>query len=852
MTGNLTHGLGVGSVTGSTLDATYAIVDGAVALTGELTSSDSVFTGAVSAAAITAERGEFTGDVTATTGDVVLTGSKFSSEEADVKSTLGNIEMTKVTGTAGALEATNVTISNADATDKLSTGEIKAVGAVDLTGNSTYGVTAAGVSGSTLETTYATVTSTVKLSGALTSTDSAFKGNVSATVITDERGTFGNGVDAATITATKGDVTLNGSVFKGSGVTSKEGSILMTKVTGTAGALEAYSVTINNDQTSTTLTTGAIKSVGAVKVTGNSKYYVTVGGVTGTKLDADYAVISGNIEVATGDVTLTDSKFDGNKAKVTATLGNITMTKVTGTAGNLSAYVAVTIDNTKVLGTADTLSTGNIEANDAITLKGNYGHVVTVASVTGKATLVADYVSVSGQTIVYGDLTSSNSTFGGTVSAAAIDDTRSEFSGAVYGVGDVKLTGSRFNSNTVNVNSWTGDIDMTGVSGTAGNLTTYGDAKTITIDNSKSFATLTTGAVRSAGSVPGAVTVKGNAYLGAGNLTVGAVSGTTLDVDYATVTGAITASGDVTLTDSVFNTDDGVTSTAGSIVMTRITGEVGNLTASATGKAITINNAEATAGLTTEDIIADNLTVTAKDGYFSADDVSASGSIAINGGTYTGAFTFSGSTASTITAGEFAGTFRHTGTAALSITGGLFTGMGSVQSLESGTTTIDGTYASTDVWNVVFDNLSITGDAAVIKSGYFKAKDADQMNNIGAKINQNTSSDTKFVEIVYTGTTFGTVDKILTLPSETYVKKAVINFTGNPSVNANLTFNSYPGTVELRGRIVLLNNSYNVVSVGRALNDASGDSIVRKDSKTGNPAYCEQVGIVYTYYYAQP
>ena len=849
VTGSSSHRVTVAGVTGKTLDAVYTTVTGAVELSGDLTATDSIFLGAVSAAAITAERGEFKGVVTATTGDVVLTGSKFSSSEALVKSTLGNIEMTKVTGTAGALEATNITISNADATAKLVTGEIKAVGAVDLTGNSTYGVTAAGVSGSTLETTYATVTGTVGLSGALTSTDSAFNGNVSATVITDERGTFGNGEDAATITATKGDVTLTGSVFKGSGVTSSEGSILMTKVTGTVGVLEAYSVTINNDQTSTTLTTGAIKSVGAVKVTGNSKYYVTVGGVTGTELKADYAVISGDIEVTTGDVVLTGSKFS-EKADVKSTLGNITMTKVTGTAGDLSAYVAVTIDNTNVLGTTETLSTGSIEANDAITLKGNDGHVVTVEKVNGQAALVADYVSVSEETIVYGNLTSSNSTFVGQVSAATIVDTRSVFSGTVYSVGDIGLTGSRF-TNAANVLSWTGDIGMTGVSGTAGSLTTYGDTKTITIDNSKSFAALTTGAVRSANAVSGAVKVTGNAYLGAGNLTVGAVSGSTLDIVYATVTGAITASGDVTLTDSVFNTDDGVTSTAGSIVMTRITGEVGNLTASATGKAITINNAEATAGLTTEDIIADNLTVTAKDGYFSADDVSASGSIAINGGTYTGAFAFSGTAASTIEAGTFTGTFSHTGTAALSITGGLFTGTSSAQSLKSGTTTIDGTYSSTNGWNVVFDNLSITGGTTTIKSGSFKAKDADQLNNIGAKINQDTSSDTKFVDIVYTGDTFGTEAKTLTLPSSTYVKNAVINFTKNPSVYANLTFDSYPNTVELIGRIVLLNNSYNVVSVGRALEDASGEAIVRQDSAAGSAANCEQIGSTYTYSYVQ-
>ena len=923
VTGSSSHPVTVAGVTGNTLDAVYTIISGEtklsgdltamnsgfedkVGVSGDLTASDSDFTGAVSASTITAERGSFAGVVTATTGDVKLSGTKFSSSSANVKSAFGNIEMTKVTGTAGSLTATNVTISNADATGKLSTGAIKAVGAVDLTGNSTYGVTAAGVSGSTLETTYATVTGAVGLSGALTSTDSVFYGNVSATVITDERGTFG-GNENATITATTGDVTLTGSVFKGSGVTSSAGGILMTKVTGTAGALEAYSVTINNDQTSAALVTGAINSVGAVKVTGNSKYYVTVGGVKGTELEADYAVISGDIEVATGDVTLRDSKFDDNNAKVTSTLGNITMTKVTGTAGDLSAYVAVTIDNTKVLGTADTLSTGKIEANGAITLTGNDGHIVTVRNVNGQATMVADYVSVSEKTILYGDLTSSNSTFVGRVSAATIKDTRSEFSGAVYGVGDVKLTGSKFNSNVADVLSWTGDIVMTGVFGTAGSLTTYGDAKTITIDNSKSFAPLTTGAVRSASAVPGDVTVTGNAYFGAGNVKVGAISGKTVVVDYATVTGAITASGDVTLTDSVFDTEDGVTSTADSILMTNVTGRVGNLTASATGMDITINNAEAKASLTTgaitaddtvtvtgnayrqvtvdgsitgttlvanyarltgsidtktsvtasnctvgdgttdddvtsttvsitgsrikldslvadsvtitspvlydensssvSSIVAKDLSVTAENDKFSVGTVAASRMISIAGGTFTGAFTFSGSANSTISAGKFEGAFSHTGSAAL---------------------TIDGTYSSTDGWDVVFDNLSITGGTAIIKSGKFMAKDADQLNNIGASISQTTSSDTKFVELVYTSNSIGS--SYLNLNGSN-VMKAVVNF-GSPLLAAGKLEISYPNSVELRGKIQLNGSSGEVWSYGRKLNDKNGYSIVYEYDST--------------------
>jgi len=851
VTGSSSHPVTVGGVTGNTLDAAYATIKGAVTLSGDLTAvnsafeegivgvsgdltaTDSDFSGVVSASTITAERGSFAGGVTATTGDVKLSGTKFSSSSADVKSAFGNIEMTKVTGTAGSLEATNVTISNADATETLETGEIKAVGAVDLTGNSTYGVTAAGVSGTTLETTYATVTGGVGLSGALTSTDSVFKGNVSATVITDERGTFGdeNATEQITVTATTGNVILNGSVFNGAGVTSTEGSILMTKVIRTAGDLEAYSVTINNDQTSDALETGVINSVGAVKVTGNSKYPVTVGGVTGTKLDADYAVISGDIEVATGGVTLTDSKFE-NEADVTATLGNITMTKVTGTAGDLSAYDAVTIDNSKVLGTTNTLSTGEIEANGAITLKGNDGHIVTVEKVNGQATMVADYVSVSEETILYGDLTSSNSTFYGWVSAATIEDTRSEFSGAVYVVGDVKLTGSTFNSNVADVLSWTGDIVMTGVSGTAGSLTTYGDEKTITIDNSKSFAPLTTGAVRSASAVPGAVTVTGNAYR---QVTVdGSITGTTLVANYANLMGSINTKTSVTASNCTVGdgtTDDDVTSTTVSITGSRM--KLDRLAADSV--TITSPVLYATTPSSVSSIVAKNLSVTAENDKFSVGTVAASRMISIAGGTFTGEFTFSGSADSTISAGKFEGAFSHTGSATLAISGGFFTGTGSVQSLESGTTTIDGTYSST--WDVVFDNLSITGGTAIIKSGYFEAANATQLNNLSAYISQTSVSSSKFVDIAYTGSTIGYGSDAKTLNMPNSVKKVVVSFPESGSViKDHLDFNypnnsTYPDTVELKGCIVLEDNSYSIYSYNdRPLNNKSGYSIVYEPS----------------------
>ena len=996
VTGNSSKKVTVaGVLNASTLDVTYATVTDYVTISGDLTSIDTTFSGTVSAATITDTRGTFNGantdSITATTGDVTLTGSTFGSNKVGVNAAFGSIRMTKVSGTAGALNACNVEIDNTlvQVTKTLTTGVISATEAVTVTGrNSASSVTVEAVEGSSvkaaaLDISYATVNGAVTLSGKLTSSNSAFSGAVTAASVEDERSAFG-----ALITATTGDVTLTGSKLNSTaaGVTSVKGNIVMTNVTkgsnDSAGNLTAYSVTINNAEATEALVTGSITADGAVSVTGNSYKTVTVGAVTGSTLDVAYATVtdavtitgdltsansafSGTVTAAsvedersafgalitakTGDVTLTGSKLNSTAAGVTSTEGSILMTKVTGTAGALEAY-SVTINNDQ---TSAALKTGVIKSVGAVKVTGNSKYPVTVGGVTGTK-LDADYVSVSGETILYGDLTSSNSTFVGRVSAATIEDTRSEFSGDVYGVGDVKLTGSRFNFDVADVLSWTGDIVMTGVFGSAGSLTTYGDAKTITIDNSKSFAPLTTGAVRSASAVPGAVTVRGNAYYGAGKVTVGAISGTTVDVAYATVSGAITASGDVTLTDSVFDTEDGVTSTADSILMTNVTGQVGNLTASATGMDITINNAEAKASLTTgaitaddtvtvtgnayrqvtvdgsitgttlvanyanlmgsintktsvtasnctvgdgttdddvtsttvsitgsrmkldrlaadsvtitspvlyatttpssvSSIVAKDLSVTAENDKFSVGTVAASRMISIAGGTFTGAFTFSGSTASTITAGEFTGTFRHTGTAALSITGGLFTGTGSVQRLESGTTTIDGTYSSTYGWDVVFDNLFITGGTAIIKSGYFEATYAGQLNNIGEHVSQD-SNDTasKFVNIAYKGQWIGDSDtNSLRLASEDKLKKVVIDFVGDgnesrPTVARNLKF-YYPNSsaVVLNGAIVLIGNTYHVESY----NNRSIYGIVSKDYRTGSRAAEIGSGDANYYYY---
>jgi hypothetical protein len=251
------------------------------------------------------------------------------------------------------------------------------------------------------------------------------------------------------------------------------------------------------------------------------------------------------------------------------------------------------------------------------------------------------------------------------------------------------------------------------------------------------------------------------------------------------------------------------------------------------------------------------LTVTADNENLLVNNVEATERIAINGGTYgeslDNMFGFSGSTSSTITAGVFNGEFQFIGSAELRITGGFFNG---IQRLEAGKTTINGTYSSTTGWNLEFLNLFIsTDDTATceINSGYFKAASADQMKNISSHIvqtNQSVSA-TKFVELVYTNDVIGSgIITVLSMNADK-VKKAVVDFQGEPRVRSSQLYISYPeDNVELRGKLLLDSTSYHIVSVDRKLNPkGSSRSIVWTPGSSGENIPTESASSPYYYNY---
>ena len=499
----------VGGVYGKTLDVSYAILNGAVELSGNLKSGYSVFTinGAVSAFTVVDSNSTVKGDITAEE-DATFESTVFD-PKADIISTNGNILMTKTTGESGTITASaygkNVTIDNAKAIGEFKTAKITAGNAVTVTGNSDHKVTVNGVSGSTLDAVFA-----------------IFNGAIEV----------------------KNDVTLTNSEFAdGASVTSLYGNIELTTVSGTAGALTAYSVTIDNSEAKETLTTGAISSTYGIKVTGNHYNKVTVGSVSkGSTLDVVHAIVSGAVSI-TGNLTSTDSTFNGSVTAatitdtrgtfhgsdtndvITAVIGDVKLTdsKISGTAvtsvtgkivmtnvanvtttaaGKLTAS-SVKIDNSQA---AAALKTGAIEATGAVTVTGNSSKKVTVAGVSNASTLDVTYATVTDYVTISGNLTSIDSTFSGTVSAATITDTRGTFNGAntdsiTATTGDVTLTGSTFGSNKVGVNAAFGSIRMTKVSGTAGAL----NACNVEIDNAQivGTSTLSTGVI----SVTEAVTV---------------------------------------------------------------------------------------------------------------------------------------------------------------------------------------------------------------------------------------------------------------------------------------------------------------------------------------------------------
>ena len=907
----------VAGVSGVALDVTYATISGDVMLSGNLKSAYSVFSSttavpayAVSAYAVVDEGSTFKGSVTATTGDITLTGSIFEAGAYSVKSEKGSIGMTKVTGSAGDLTAYSVTINNADATYGLTTGKISAADAVSVIGNSAHHVTVAGVNGTTLNMAYAelseTGANTVNISGKLTSSDAIFFRTVTAALVADERSIFHGSIDA------KGDVTLAGSEFV-EGTTSQPGvgslaSIEMTKVSGHVGAVNATSVTIDNNQAKVNLTVDGITAVDAVSVIGssNTSYSTTVGAVSGSTLDVTNAEVTGEVTLKgnltsvnttfnasvsansvvdegstfvgaiianTGDVTLVGSTINSSSADVASTKGNIGMTKVTGTAGALTAY-SIDIDNAQA---TDTLTTGVITADGAVSVTGNAGKKVTVGGVANASTLDTVYATVTGAVTITGDLTSANSAFSGavtlkgdqtsltatdstftgsveltgnlsdltsenstfddtaitgnltatdsvftgSVSAATVTDTRGTFNGAntdaiTATTGDVTLTGSTFGSGKVKVNATYGSITMTKVSGTAGALNAY----KVNINNAQSTVVFETGAITAVD----AVTVTGNANR---QVTVdGSITGTTLDANYANLMGSINTKTYVKASNCTVGngtTDDDVTSASVTITGSRI------MLDSLAADSVTITSPVMYGGdsSSVSSIVAKNLSVTAENDKFSVGTVSAGRMISIAGGTFTGAFTFYGSADSTISAGKFEGAFSHTGSATLAITGGFFTGS---QTLSSGVTTINGTYDTTPGrvgWNLTFKDLHISNNClCYIQSGYFEAADATQLSNLGENVSQSSGTSTKFVDIVYTKSTIGSGNPTnLRMADAEKVKKVIVTFGNDVDVTSHLHF-FYPTNVELKGSILLDSDDYNVYSYYRKLDDSSDRSVV--------------------------
>ena len=599
--------------------------------------------------------------------------------------------------------------------------------------------------------------------------------------------------------------------------------------------------------------------------------------VSGT-LIATSSIFNDNI-TSTGDLTLTSSSFQSataDKPVVKSTAGSISMTKVTGVAGAVTASATgkdVTISNAEATAT---LTTGAVTAGNAVSLTGVSGKIVTVDGNVAGTSLSSDYAIIKGTVDLSGNLTSSSSEFHGAVTANAVIDTGSTFRSNITSTGDLTLTSSSFQSATADkpvVKSTAGSISMTKVTGVAGAVTASATGKDVTISNAEATATLTTGAV-TAGNAVSLTGVSGKI------VTVdGSISGSSLVANYANLLGSVIATTSVEASNCTVGDGEAyiyspVTSISNSkFKLTKIIGGViGNIDVEADSLTITspILYSTPSEKSSVSLIKVKNLTVTADNSVFSAGNVVVSKKAAINGGTYTGEFVFSGSEDSTIEAGAFSGPFSKTGNAALNITAGYFTGTS--QTLNSGSTIIDGEHSSTSGWNTTFENLSVVSGTCVIKSGFFKASDAIQLNSLGSCISQDTMvSETKFVEIAYTGASIGggSVSE-LSLPDS--ANKVIISFygtnygessyddSGYPVLASTLTF-TYPvkEKVELKGRIVSNDNDYRVYANGRTLEGKEltgeeSESIIWRRKGDSSPYSYEivkavQDGTQYLYHY---
>ena len=443
----------------------------------------------------------------------------------------------------------------------------------------------------------------------------------STVTVTGEGATVGTvtASDAVTVDAKAGQATLAGDV-SGTTVSVKGEGIAAQAVTATAGDLTVNGKTGN-------VTAGTLSATGDVDVDGAA---VTVAGTTaGTDVTIDgtgQVTLTGNVNGAS--VAVTGTGVDAAGQALTATGGDLAVNGQTGdvTAGTLSATGNVDVDGAAVTLADVTAGTDvTIDGTGQVTLTGNVNGASVAVTGTGvdaadKAlTATGGDLTVNGQTgdVTTGTLSAANGSIDVDGAAVTVAGTTAGTDVTIDGTGDVQ-TGALAADGAVTVKSVNGALNVAGVRGKSNAAAA---SATLLAKTTATVGDVTaTGAVQIAGET-GLTTV--------GTVTGGSVAVTGTGVDATGQTLTATA-GDLTVNGKTGN----VTTGAGAAVTIDGTGQV-TLTGNVNGGSVAVTGTGVDAAGQALTATGGDLTVNGKTGNVTAGALSATGDVDVDGAAVT-------------------------------------------------------------------------------------------------------------------------------------------------------------------------------------------------------------------------
>ncbi len=543
-TGNQTYG---STVTGS---GDVALTGGALQVTG----------------AFTAPNGTLTANGALTAGNIVSAqnvGLTTATIAGDLTATTGSV------GSSGTISAQNISASQAID-----------VGGIGNSGNVTAG-------------TSVTVNGSANLTGALTATaGSVATGNVNAALITAATGVSVNGNATVTgaISSTTGNLAVGGAnnTVQAGSVTATAGSVSLTGTTTTGAVTAGENVNLTGTTTATTISTGSSGSIASSGGNLTASALMAGEGITTGNANVSGVINAGNGGLSAPGATISASSIS---AGTSVTTGNVT-------AGSIAAGTGVTVAGNATVTGAISSTTGNLAVGGA-------NNSVQAGSVTA----TAGSVSLTGTTTTGAVTAGENINLTGTTTATTISTGSS---------GSIASSGGNLTASALMAGEGitTGNANVSGVIN-AGNGGLSAPGATISASSISAGTSVTTGNV-TAGSIAAGtgVTVAGNATVTgaisstADNITVGGANNTvqaasitapggSVNLTGTTTTGIVHAGGNVNLTGSTTATaisagsSGSVTSSGGSLAASSIAAGRG---VSVAGNATVTGAISATAG----------------------------------------------------------------------------------------------------------------------------------------------------------------------------------------------------------------------------------------------------------------